>query len=248
MAQHDMILDDADGSTFRADLNNALQAIASTHKGTARPSTIVAGQMWIDQNTPSTDVWTLYLYDGADDIAVCYIDTVNNICTPVLGGVLLLANAGISFTSDPDTILYRSAADTLKAMTGGTDRVRIDSAGLAAIGGFLAVAVAAATLARARLENTVREWSISAYGNDFAPNGGFAIADETGGAVRFVIDTSGNIGLGGVPSAGGGAKVLFIPDGTPPGSNPTGGGILYVESGALKYRGSGGTVTTLAPA
>lgn len=33
-----------------------------------------------------------------------------------------------------------------------------------------------------------------------------------------------------------------------PGSNPTGGGYLYVESGALKYRGSSGTATTLAAA
>lgn len=30
--------------------------------------------------------------------------------------------------------------------------------------------------------------------------------------------------------------------------NPAGGGILYVEDGALKYRGSNGTVTTIAPA
>lgn len=33
-----------------------------------------------------------------------------------------------------------------------------------------------------------------------------------------------------------------------PGSNPSGGGYLYVESGALKYRGSSGTVTTIANA
>lgn len=30
--------------------------------------------------------------------------------------------------------------------------------------------------------------------------------------------------------------------------NPTDGGFLYVQSGALKYRGSSGTITTLAPA
>lgn len=34
----------------------------------------------------------------------------------------------------------------------------------------------------------------------------------------------------------------------PPSTNPTGGGTLYVESGSLRFRGSGGTVTTLAPA
>lgn len=31
-------------------------------------------------------------------------------------------------------------------------------------------------------------------------------------------------------------------------ATPTGGGVLYVESGALKYKGSSGTVTTLGPA
>jgi hypothetical protein len=35
---------------------------------------------------------------------------------------------------------------------------------------------------------------------------------------------------------------------TAPTANMTGGGILYVEAGALKYRGSSGTVTTIGPA
>ena len=35
---------------------------------------------------------------------------------------------------------------------------------------------------------------------------------------------------------------------TVPSTNPSGGGILYVQSGALKYRGSSGTVTTIAAA
>lgn len=42
---------------------------------------------------------------------------------------------------------------------------------------------------------------------------------------------------------------LFIANaGTVPASNPTAGGYLYVEGGALKYRGSSGTVTPLAAA
>lgn len=48
---------------------------------------------------------------------------------------------------------------------------------------------------------------------------------------------------------GGGDGVLHIHNArTNPSSDPTSGGILYVDSGALKYRGSGGTVTTLAAA
>lgn len=62
-------------------------------------------------------------------------------------------------------------------------------------------------------------------------------------------DTNDNFGLNGSPSAGGGVGVIFVANViSAPTSNPTGGGIFYVESGALKYRGSSGTVTTLAPA
>lgn len=61
------------------------------------------------------------------------------------------------------------------------------------------------------------------------------------------LSSGGNIGLFGIASAGGGTKVVFIGNATTaPTTNPSAGGILYVQSGALKYRGSSGTVTTLA--
>lgn len=67
-------------------------------------------------------------------------------------------------------------------------------------------------------------------------------------AERLRVDVAGNIGVNGT-SFGSGAKVMFIANaGTVPSTNPTGGGILYVESGALKYRGSSGTVTVLGAA
>ena len=60
----------------------------------------------------------------------------------------------------------------------------------------------------------------------------------------------GNIGLfGTTASAGGGEGVLCILNRTvAPSTNPTNGGIIYSEGGALKYRGSSGTVTVIAPA
>ena len=55
-----------------------------------------------------------------------------------------------------------------------------------------------------------------------------------------------NLALGAAMSAGGGSGVVFIGNaGAVPSSNPVGGGILYVQAGALKYRGSSGTVTTI---
>ena len=65
--------------------------------------------------------------------------------------------------------------------------------------------------------------------------------------IMTVEGSSGNLGINGT-SFGSGAKVIFIANATAPSSNPTGGGILYVESGALKFRGSSGTITTIAPA
>jgi len=56
---------------------------------------------------------------------------------------------------------------------------------------------------------------------------------------------SGNLGIRG-NSFGGGVGVVFLANSTVPSSNPSGGGILYVEAGALKYRGSSGTITTIA--
>jgi hypothetical protein len=50
-------------------------------------------------------------------------------------------------------------------------------------------------------------------------------------------------------SIGGGSGVIGIANATTvPTSNATGGGILYAEGGALKWRGSSGTITTIAAA
>jgi hypothetical protein len=63
------------------------------------------------------------------------------------------------------------------------------------------------------------------------------------------IDTNQNVGIGTIDQFGGGAKVIGIANATTvPNSNPSGGGVLYVEGGALKFRGSSGTVTTIANA
>lgn len=65
---------------------------------------------------------------------------------------------------------------------------------------------------------------------------------------RMRIDSVGNLLVGMTTIATSSAKTVHIANGTAPTANPTGGGVLYVESGALKYRGSSGTVTTIANA
>lgn len=51
MAQHDYVIANQSGASFRSDLNNALSAVATNNSGTAEPSTTYAYQWWADTNT-----------------------------------------------------------------------------------------------------------------------------------------------------------------------------------------------------
>lgn len=87
MTQHDMTIDNASGATARADINSALQALASTSSGNSAPATPYSGQLWLDTNTPSTTLQTLSIYDGSDWIPLGYVDVTNNTFVGLQGGV-----------------------------------------------------------------------------------------------------------------------------------------------------------------
>jgi hypothetical protein len=63
----------------------------------------------------------------------------------------------------------------------------------------------------------------------------------------MTLDALGNLLVGLTAAGTTAAKTIQIANGTAPTANVT-GGQLYVEAGALKYRGSSGTVTTIANA
>lgn len=70
----------------------------------------------------------------------------------------------------------------------------------------------------------------------------------TVGSERMRLDNSGNLGLNTTSFGTSAAGVLAIANGTAPSTSPANVGQLYVDSGALKYRGAGGNVTTFASA
>jgi hypothetical protein len=77
-------------------------------------------------------------------------------------------------------------------------------------------------------------------------------ADDTGFETILVVQrlaAGGNIGFRTKSQFGAGQGVIAIANATvAPTENPADGGILWVENGAMKYRGSNGTVTVIAPA
>lgn len=70
------------------------------------------------------------------------------------------------------------------------------------------------------------------------------------GNIEFITADTGNISLFEInPNFQTGERIVFIGNAvTVPTGDAVNGGYLYVEAGALKWRGSGGTVTTIAPA
>ena len=65
-----------------------------------------------------------------------------------------------------------------------------------------------------------------------------------------VVDATNNrVGIGTTDQFGSGVLVVGLANATTvPTTNPTGGGVLYAEAGALKWRGSSSTITTIAAA
>jgi hypothetical protein len=135
--------------------------------------------------------------------------------------------------------------------------MRITSAGNVGIGTTSPAADALLTLAGA--QGTSQSLFLNAFGTDsdsaitntngntIFSNG--ASATVAGLTERMRITSTGNFGFRTTDQFGSGVGVMGIANaGTVPTTNPTGGGVLYVEGGALKYRGSSGTVTTIANA
>ncbi len=72
---------------------------------------------------------------------------------------------------------------------------------------------------------------------------------KVGGTSQFFVRIDGNVGLNTTSEFGSGAGVVGIANaGTNPSTNPAGGGVLYSDGGAGKWRGSSGTVSTFGPA
>lgn len=71
---------------------------------------------------------------------------------------------------------------------------------------------------------------------------------ETTSDVFAIQGVAGNIGVGVTAWGTSAVGVIGIANGTAPSTSPASMGQLYVESGALKYRGSSGTITTLGVA
>jgi hypothetical protein len=131
MSQHDLTINNQGFPAFRADLNDALQALGSTQSGTTAPSPTFANQLWYDTTNnilkirnEDNDAWiSLLTLDQSAD-SVSSISTATAVLSA--GTVSLPA---ITTTGDTNTGIFFPAADTIAFTEGGVESMRITDAG-----------------------------------------------------------------------------------------------------------------------
>jgi len=131
----DFTIANASFPTVRSDINTVLSAINTMNSGTSRPSSAVAGTMWLDTTSASSP--TIKFFDGTDDISFATIDysanTVNFLdstvvadlvgdTSPQLGGDLDINGNDIVSTSNADIDIIPNGTGDVNL---GADTVQI---------------------------------------------------------------------------------------------------------------------------
>ena len=127
MSQNDFTIANQGFPAFRADLNSALQALASNSSGATAPSTTFANMWWYDS---ANNIMYIRNEDNDAWIKFAELDQTND--KFVLSGTLQLDDGTVSapaltFNSDTNMGIYRGGTDILKFVTAGTDAITINA-------------------------------------------------------------------------------------------------------------------------
>jgi hypothetical protein len=143
-------------------------------------------------------------------------------------------------------VIVKSAVTVAPVLTAGTLSLVDSVVGAAVTNAVTSAASSIITLANCQFLNSSLTGVAPVVLNGFysilncvfdKPNSTLVASSGTGGTTNSVVYSQ-HVN----------ADRLLMQNGTAPSANLSGGGIIYVEAGALKYRGSSGTVTTLGVA
>ena len=141
MAQHDYNIANDSFPTVRSDINNVLSAINSSNSGSSRPSSAVAGTIWLDTSGAAT-AQLLKMYDGAADITLGTINFTANTVDWTDSSVTVSDNsitlAKMASGTDGNIISYDASGDPVAVATGSSGQV-LTSAGAGAVPSFQSI-------------------------------------------------------------------------------------------------------------
>jgi len=136
MAQSDQQIQNASGSSVRADLNNNFDALFSNNSGASEPA-VTSAFMWF-ANTSNDE---LQIRNAADSafITVGTLSEANlglaGKASPTFTGNVTVpagtvSSLSVRFTGDSDTGFFKNSANDFSIVTGGTRRAHFDSNGI----------------------------------------------------------------------------------------------------------------------
>jgi hypothetical protein len=253
MSQHDFNIANQGFPATRADLNNALQALASNSSGDAEPSTTFANQWWYETDTntlklrneannawlsfatvdQSTAAWTL-----AHDVSITGTTTLAGASTTA--DITFGDNDKAIFGAGSDLQIYHSGTESFVDDAGtGSLYIRSNSVVLGKYTGEVGV-VATADGSVDLYHNDVLKFATNSAGvavTSAAGTGGSAaikVTDSTGGGIAQLMRTGSTYSYAGVGAnetwlySSGTTNLTMGPDG--------GGNIKFVTSGAERMK------------
>ena len=164
--------------SFRTDLNSVLSAINTMNSGTSRPSSAVAGTMWLDTTSASSP--TIKFFDGTDDISFATIDysanTVNFLDSTVVAD--LVGDTSPQLGGNLDTNSFNIQFDDAHGINDDSDNEQLVFQKTSSAVNYLEITNQA----------TGSNPSLSANGSD--TNVGLEFSTKGTGAIKFNVKDS----------------------------------------------------------
>jgi len=248
----------ASGTTKKISVNNILGA-----SGTATlASATITGDLTVDTSTLKVDSTNNRVIVGHTSGSAAFqvtnagaagleIQPTGFSSSPLIQSYNRSGSAYTQLTLDASTIVHALSGTTAMTLnsTGlgigqGTINAKVDAQGASSLIGFRYIESTTGSLNRIQLGASTGLGYIDANASS-----GFPVLQlRAAGNTAVTIDYLGNVGVGVSAFGTSAAKVIGLANATAPSTSPAGMGQLYVESGALKFRGSSGTITTIAAA
>jgi hypothetical protein len=221
-------------------LSNNVEKVLLKANGT---SFFNAGNVGIGTSTPDVKLTV-----AGTDVSQVKVSASDSGVDCRLTAIAATGNAGIIGTySNHPLVLNANSAERLRITAAGDVGIGTSAPTAAKLEVTGSVAINNSNYAFLRLGNVSNSgWAITKESSDDSFNIFQGAIQGSPVANRFRIDSLGNIGIGTNIFGTAAAGVIGIANATAPTSSPAGMGQLYVEGGVLKYRGSSGTVTTIA--
>jgi len=201
MAQHDYDIANQSGANFRADLNNALDAIVSNNSGSSAPSTTFAYEWWIDTSNnllklrnSANNAWiTLPLSITADNSTSGALTVNGNLTTT---GQVDINGQELILDADADTSITADTDDQIDFKIGGTDVATLTNSHLVLKGTTPKI-----TIGDGGEEDTALIFDGNAQDfyiglDDSADDLVIGTGSTVGTNSLFVIENGGNVGIG----------------------------------------------------